>query len=44
LLRSGTLVPAHPDRWQIPLEIRLYRLDRRIGLAAETFWEHVKPV
>lgn len=43
-LRTGSLVQAHPDRWRIPLEIRLYRLDRRIGPQAEALWDQVRAV
>lgn len=42
--QSGTLVPAHADKWRVPLEIRLYRLDRRIGGPAEGFWDQVETV
>uniref|UniRef100_UPI002634509A LysR substrate-binding domain-containing protein n=1 Tax=Pelagibius sp. TaxID=1931238 RepID=UPI002634509A len=40
--QSDTLVLAHPDKWQIPLDIRLYRLDRRIGPQAEALWEETE--
>ena len=43
-MQAGTLVPAHRDKWRIPLEIRLYRLDRRIGVSAESLWDQAESV
>ena len=43
-MQAGTLVPAHRDKWRIPLEIRLYRLDRRIGVSAESLWDQAESI
>lgn len=43
-IEAGTLVPAHADKWRVPLEIRLYRLDRRISGPAESLWDQVESV
>ncbi|HVE52862.1 MAG TPA: LysR family transcriptional regulator [Ramlibacter sp.] len=37
-LQHGRLVPAAPQEWCVPLEIRLYRERHLIGRAAERFW------
>lgn len=42
--RAGSLVRAHPDKWQIPLDIRLYRLDRRLSPPAEALWDEVEAI
>lgn len=38
-LLEGRLVPVDPVRWRVPMNIRLYRLDRPMGAAAEKVWE-----
>lgn len=37
-LRAGTLVPAGPADWDVPVEIRLYRQRTEMSDAAEAFW------
>ncbi|CAM3814967.1 LysR family transcriptional regulator [Paracidovorax anthurii] len=37
-LRAGTLVPAGPAAWDVPVEIRLYRQRAGMAEAAETLW------
>ena len=37
-LRAGTLVPAGPAAWDVPVEIRLYRQRTEMSDAAEAFW------
>ncbi|MDT0138941.1 LysR family transcriptional regulator [Acidovorax sp. PRC11] len=37
-LRAGTLVPAGPADWDVPVEIRLYRQRTDMSDAAEAFW------
>ncbi|MDA8519919.1 LysR family transcriptional regulator [Acidovorax sp. NCPPB 4044] len=37
-LRAGTLVPAGPADWDVPVEIRLYRQRTEMSDAAETLW------
>jgi len=37
-LRSGTLVPAGGETWNVPVEIRLYRQRAEMAPAAEALW------
>lgn len=37
-LATGALVPAGDDRWDIPIEIRVYRPSSRQSAAAEALW------
>jgi LysR family transcriptional regulator, hypochlorite-specific transcription factor HypT len=41
-LAVGTLVPAGSLRWQIPIDIRLYRPRTVMSTAAEALWQVVK--
>jgi DNA-binding transcriptional LysR family regulator len=41
-LAAGTLVEAGHQRWQIPIEIRLYRPRASLSTAAEALWQVVK--
>ncbi|MCS4293200.1 DNA-binding transcriptional LysR family regulator [Comamonas sp. BIGb0152] len=41
-LRSGSLVPAGDDRWNVPVEIRLYRQRSEMAPAAEALWALVQ--
>ncbi|PLC55706.1 hypothetical protein CR155_01215 [Pollutimonas nitritireducens] len=40
-LHAGRLVLAGPERWQIPLQVRLYRDRSILSQSAEMFWEAV---
>ncbi|WP_163557129.1 LysR family transcriptional regulator [Halomonas sp. NO4] len=42
-LTAGTLVPAGGERWQVPLEIRLYRRADDTHSALDAFWESLLP-
>ncbi|TFH86127.1 LysR family transcriptional regulator [Billgrantia azerbaijanica] len=42
-LAAGTLVPAGGERWQVPLEIRLYRRAETGHSAVTAFWESLAP-
>ena len=35
----GRLLPAGPDHWRIPVEVRLYRDPAPLGAYAEAFWQ-----
>lgn len=40
-LASGRLMPVGPERWRIPLQVRLYRDRSKINRTAEMFWDAV---
>ncbi|MBW6391859.1 LysR family transcriptional regulator [Billgrantia antri] len=42
-LAAGSLVAAGGERWQIPLEIRLYRRAESRHSAVAAFWENLSP-